>query len=91
MPPLQVHGARKDPSEPQQAGTTEPDDIPLYRTTMPKRPYVELGVVVGYGGKPEDLPDEMRRQAAAMGGDAVIQVEGGGYGVLGTVIAYEAE
>lgn len=74
-----------------------PMTVSFYPTGKdPKHPYVVLGKetiskynVVGIKRQEASIHDAMRNLAAAMGGDAVINIQLDGKTVTGTVIAYE--
>ena len=72
--------------------TLTPVDIPIYRSSLPARPYREIGVAfVRTGSDIVDIGARWREAAATIGGDALIdmQVISGGY--VATVIAWTDE
>ena len=69
-----------------------PMKIRAYRSSAPDRPYREIGVVYVRASDPTDLDAGWREAAAALGGDALIDVQVlPTFGLLATVIAWTEE
>ncbi len=75
-----------------------PLKVTFYTKGQPKEPYTVLGEesiskfnLGGSKRQEANIRDGMRELAAAMGGDAVINIKNNGSAISGTVVAYQKE
>lgn len=65
--------------------------VQIFRTKLPEKEYIEIGSVNINGGSPSQIADAIRKKAAEVGGDAVINFEPYSGGTSATVIRYVHE
>jgi hypothetical protein len=65
------------------------NEIEVFRTKLPAREYIEIGIVNASGsGNINFLIEGLKKEAAKNGGDAIIDIEPYPGGVSATVIRY---
>ena len=65
------------------------DEIEIYRTKVPDRKYIEIGVVNANGSSDTiRLTEKLKTEAAKNGGDALLELEPYPGGISATVIRY---
>lgn len=64
---------------------TNPQDIKIYRSELPKGEFIEIGSLSG-SGQDEAIITKFREQASEQGGDAIISLETFSNGYSATII-----
>jgi len=85
---IKGHFAASDANK-QYAGKKTPDQILVYRSQVPKRKFIEIGIVhVCCSDNAKKLVYALKKKAAYNGGDAIIHLESSPERMTATVIRF---
>jgi hypothetical protein len=71
------------------SSTTRAEDVEVYRTEKPTRPYEEIGTVYVGSTNLENAINAMKIEAAKNGGNAILHIKVTSDGIVGTVVRYK--